>query len=375
MIDLLHVSSPSLLQPMLAAMGGGGAGGVEGTWAGLILFVFVALGFSFLCSVWEAVVLSSTQSYIEAEVASGKASARLMQRLKGNIENAISAILTLNTIAHTVGAAGAGAQAVGIFGNQWFGLISAILTLLILVFSEIIPKTLGAVYWRQLLPFTAYGVQLLIWALLPAVKVFQLLGERLTPSRNEPSVTRSEIAAFARIGQTEGSLRPEETRILQNLFRLSEVAVKEIMTPRIVVFMLDAERTVQEVLAEHRTLTFSRIPVTSEGADNIDRFVLRFDILKASAEDRHDTRIGDLASPLNSVPANISVLQVLQSLIEQQKHIFKVVDEYGGTAGIVTMEDAIESLLGKEILDESDLVEDMRELARQRQGRRHFQPE
>jgi CBS domain containing-hemolysin-like protein len=357
-----------LALPLLGAIVAGEAGG--GTWTGLLFFILVALGFSFLCSIWEAVVLSTTHSHIEVEVSKGRPAGKIMRRLKGNIENAISAILTLNTIAHTVGAAGAGAQAVGIFGNEWFGVVSAILTLLILVFSEIIPKTLGAVYWKALMPFTAYGVQLLIWLLFPAVKVFQAMSEWMTPRKKRPTVTRSEIKAFARIGREEGSLNADENRILQNLFQLSEVAVAEVMTPRTVVFVLQADDTVGEVARAHPVLTFSRIPVTSGGADEISAMVLRFDILRAVADDCHETRVSELATPIHSVPASVSVSRVLQQFIDRREHIFRVVDEYGSTAGIVTMEDAIESLLGTEILDESDVVEDMRALARDRRGRR-----
>lgn len=357
---------PDLI-PLAAA--GSASADAEGSVAGLLVYMAIALGISFLCSIWEAVVLSTSISYVEVQEETGSRAAVIMRNIKGNVEQAISAILTLNTIAHTLGAAGAGTQATAVFGSEFFGIITAVLTILILVFSEIIPKTLGAIYWKQLMPFTAYGVRGIIFILYPAVWAFNFLGQLLTPSEKEPTITRSELEALADIGEDEGQLEKEEHTILQNLFQLGQVQVSDIMTPRTVVFTLQQDMTVFEVAQKHPLLTHSRIPIYKDSVDEISGFALRYQILTALAEDKDSIRLHKLVLPIHSVPETMSVAKVLQEFTTRGDHIFLVVDEYGGTAGIVTMEDAIESLLGIEIMDESDAVEDMRMLAKQRYER------
>ena len=342
----------------------------EGAIANLIIYVMVALGFSFLCSIWEAVLLSTSFSHIELLVNQRKGAGRIMRRHKQNLEQGISAILTLNTIAHTVGAAGAGAQAAIIFGNKWIGLISAILTLLILVFSEIIPKTLGAFYWKRLVPFTAYGVKVLVWILYPVVWGASGLSRLLTSGRQEPTISRSELEVLAKIAAREGAIEEKEFFIFKNLLRMRRVKVSDIMTPRTVIFMLRQDMTVAEVLASHRILAYSRIPVYKEIMDNVTGFVLRHHILSAAAEDKDQARLLQFARPIHPVPETVDVARVLEEFIRRQEHIFLVINEYGGTEGIITLEDAIESLLGAEITDETDLVADLRELAKQRHSRR-----
>jgi len=343
---------------------------VDGSLGGLLFYISIALFLSFLCSIWEATVLTSSVSYVEMMAEEGKRSGVIMRGIKDNVEKAISAILTLNTIAHTVGAAGAGAQAAAVFGSQWLGVISAVLTLLILIFSEIIPKTLGAVYWKQLLPFTAYGVRALIILLYPAVKAFELLSNLMTPSEKEPTITRSELGILAQIGGDEGTINKEEHLILRNLFRLDKLQVYDIMTPRIVVFMLQEDMSVGELMQDQRLLAHSRIPVYKENPDDVTGFVLRHEILSKVAEDQDSVSLKALRRPIQSIPESTSVAHVLKEFMTQSQHIFLVLDEYGGTAGIITMEDAFESLLGAEITDESDLAQDMRELARQRHSRK-----
>ncbi|MCG8607038.1 CNNM domain-containing protein, partial [bacterium] len=227
----------------------------------LLVYVVIALGFSFLCSIWEAAFLSTSFSHIELLVKRGKRSGILMRHHKQNVEEGISAILTLNTIAHTVGAAGAGAQAAIVFGNKWIGLISAILTLLILVFSEIIPKTIGARYWKQLTPFTAYGINILVRVLYPIVWATRGLSRVIGPKKSEPTVSRAELAILAKISAGEGVLKPEEYTIFENLLRLNRAKVADIMTPRTVVFMLKESMTIAEVRSNHDLLAYSRIPI------------------------------------------------------------------------------------------------------------------
>jgi CBS domain containing-hemolysin-like protein len=289
-----------------------------------------------------------------------------MRDLKANVDRPIAAILTLNTIAHTVGAAGAGAQAAAVFGSQWFGLISAVLTLLILVFSEIIPKTLGAVYWRQLLAFNAYSIRLLVFVLSPLVWVFQRMTDVISGHSETTAITRSELETMAQMGITSGIIAESDYRILKNLLRLDKVQVETIMTPRPVVLAFQQDTTVEEVMSKSSRIPYSRLPIYAENADDIVAFVLRHDILAAAARDEHDRPLKDFKRELISVPETISVAKVMTELINKKHHIALVFDEYGGTAGIITMEDAIESLLGAEITDESDIVEDLRLLAQQR---------
>ena len=352
--------------PYLLAATATGAVAESGSYTVLFFYIGIALGISFLCSVLEAVLLSSSLSHIEITAQNGGRAGKLMRRYKNNIEQAISAILTLNTIAHTVGAAGAGAEAAAIFGSQWIGMISAVLTLLILIFSEIIPKTLGAVYWKQIMPFAAYTIHVLVIALFPLVWMFQKLTSLISPDEREPTVTRSELEILAKVSTEEGALKQGESLILRNLLTLDGVQVQDVMTPRTVIFMLEDTVTVGDVITKHKVMPFSRIPIYKESPDDIQSFVLRYEILQAAAEDRLDVKMSALARHIQSVPETLSVAKALEKFMTDQEHIFLVFDEYGGTAGIITLEDTIESLLGVEITDESDAVTDMQELARKR---------
>ncbi len=353
-----------IITPLLAA--GTGAAVGSGEWSALIFYVLVALGVSFLCSIWEAAMLSTPVSHIELLVQDKSSAGLIMQSLRQNVEHPISAILTLNTIAHTVGAAGAGAEATAIFGSEYFGLISAVLTLLILVFSEIIPKTLGAVYAKQLTPFTAYSLRALLIVFAPAVRAFEFVTRSMRPSEDAPTVTRSELQVMASISAQEGGIQERENRIVENLLKLAEVRVETIMTPRPVVLMFQEDETVGAVMTKHKFLSFSRIPIYGESTDDIKGYVLRHEIYKRAAADEHDLKMNDIARSLDVVPETNSVAQVLEAFIAKQEHIFLVFDEYGGTAGLITLEDTVETLLGIEIMDESDSVKDLRKLAQRR---------
>ncbi len=354
--------TPSLIPILAAATGAEGSG----EWTALIFYITLALGISFLCSIWEAAMLSTPVSHIELLARQGNKAGSIMQGLRQNVEHPISAILTLNTIAHTVGAAGAGAEATAIFGSEFFGVISAVLTLLILVFSEIIPKTLGAVYAKPLTPFTAYSLRALLWLLKPAVFAFEFVTRSMRPSEEAPTVTRSELQVMARISAEEGGIRERENRIVANLLQLADVQVETIMTPRTVMVMFQESQTIAAIISGQAVLPFSRIPVYGESADDIKGYVLRHDIYKRATADDSDVQLSDIVRPLDVVPETNSVAQVLDDFIAKQEHIFLVIDEYGGTAGLITMEDAVETLLGIEILDESDPVADLRQLARRR---------
>jgi CBS domain containing-hemolysin-like protein len=338
----------------------------NGSVAGLLLFIGIALSISFLCSILEAVLLSTSLSHVELTAQTGSRAGRIMRRHKQNVDQPISAILTLNTIAHTVGAAGAGAQAAAVFGNEWIGVISAILTLLILVFSEIIPKTLGAIYWKQLMPASAFIIQGLIISLYPAVWAFQKLTQMMGSQNHAPRITRSELEVLAQVSRAEGALQEKESSILRNLLRLGRVQVEDIMTPRTVVLAFQKDMTVSEAIGKHAVLPYSRIPLYDKTADDISSFILRYDLLKEAAEDNDAKPLHEFSRPVHVVPGSLSVAEVLEVFMSRREHMLLVLDEYGGTAGIITLEDAIEALLGSEIIDESDIVADMRELARQR---------
>ena len=347
-----------------------------GSVIGLAIFVTIALGVSFLCSILEAVLLSTSASYLEVAIQQGSKAALKMrdQKDKEHIDRSISAILTLNTIAHTVGAAGAGAEAAAIFESVPIGVIGAVLTFLILVVSEIIPKTLGVVYWKLLMPASAYAISWLVIVLFPVVWSLQWLTELLKPKTEEPTVTRSELEIMARLGHEEGTIGEREKEVVHNVLRhIREKQATDILTPRTVLTALKASQTVGAV-AQGPPLKFSRIPIFEGDHDQIAKFVLRHDIFEAAATGREQVALEEISRPLKTVPATISVAKLLEMFVNQREHIFLVVDEYGGTEGIVTLEDAIESLLGAEIIDESDPATDMQEMARRQAARRRRTP-
>ena len=328
----------------------------------LVLYLLLALGVSFLCSLTESGLLSLSHARVAVLAKAGRSSGRILERMKENIERPLAAILTLNTVAHTIGAAGVGAEAYVIFGSEWVAVTSVVLTVLILVFSEIIPKTLGVVYAGQLAPFTAYTITGMIYLSYPLVVVFQALS-RMLGRGHEQKLTREEFALIAELGQTEGALHEKEYRIIRNLLRLRKVRVCDVMTPRTVVFMLQKDQTVRQVLDQHRPLRFSRVPIYGEGPDDIAGLVLRHALSSALQDGRGTCALAELAGPVHAVPESAHLDLVLDEFMRRREHLFLAVDEHGGTAGIVTLEDAIETLLGTEIVDETDPVVDMRELA------------
>lgn len=330
----------------------------------LILFVALAIGVSFLCSILEAVLLSVTPSYMAVLENDRPALAARLARLKADIDRPLAAILTLNTIAHTVGAAGAGAQAAVVFGNASLGIFSAVLTFLILVLSEIIPKTIGATYWRALVPAVSRILPPLILILWPLVKMSQLLTKLLSGDEKNPQVSREELSALATVGEREGIVDASESRILQNLLRLDALTVTDIMTPRTVVHALPQDTTIGALLEDLEGMRFSRIPIYDQTIDQVTGFVLKTEILIRAVRDEHDTAILNLRRDLTHVKATMHLRELFDHLLQFDHHIALVVDEFGGTAGIVTLEDVVETLLGLEIVDEADTIEDLQALAR-----------
>jgi CBS domain containing-hemolysin-like protein len=330
----------------------------------LLTYAGVALGFSFFCSLAEAVLLSMTPFYVQSLVREGHRSARLLDSLSTNLDQPLAAILSLNTIAHTVGAVGVGAEAARVFGSAYVGLASAVLTLLILVLSEIIPKTIGATWWRRLAPGIAPSVWILVKLLWPLVVLSEKLTRLISRGRSITRFRREELAAMAEVGAEEGALLPKELRIVKSLVRFRTVRPEDVMTPRTVMFTLDGSCTVSEVMTRHPEISFSRIPLYENDPDKLTSMLLKADLYLASGHDRHDTRISELARPLTTVPTSISLMALFERLLDEGQHIAVLLDEYGGVAGLVTLEDVIETLLGLEIVDELDTTEDLQEHAR-----------
>jgi CBS domain containing-hemolysin-like protein len=331
----------------------------------LVTYVLLALGFSFFCSVAEAVLLSITPSYIEGQKEKRPNRAALLKRLRqDNVDQSLAAILTLNTIAHTVGAIGAGAKATVIFGSAWFGLFSAGFTLMILFLSEIVPKTIGAVYWSKLVGPTSLFVNTLVVFLFPIVWISERMTKFISREKDMHIFSRDEFIAMASVGVKTGQIRSKESRIIQNLFLFESLKVADIMTPRTVISALPESMKIIDSLKQVVQTPFSRIPVYRTNIDDITGFVLKDDVLILTAQKRGDDKLITLKREILSVPESVSLTDLLERFLKDRKHIAIVVNEYGGTDGLVTLEDLIETLMGMEIMDETDDVEDMRALAR-----------
>ena len=332
----------------------------------LLVYLFLALFTSLLCSVMEAVLLSTPLSYLRSRLENGDKSAAAMLKQKEDIDKPLSAILSLNTIAHTVGAAGVGAQATIVFGEAYFGIVSAVLTILILVFTEIIPKTLGANYSKELVGVSAQVINGMILLTYPLVMVSSVLTRLLSRDKSELTTSREEVSALARIGTEEGIFAENENRIIQNLIKLKNIKVYEIMTPRVVVVTALEEMTLQDFLKNKAFLHFSRIPIYKTNRDNITGYVFRAMVFEKLAEDQFDLKLKDMKRDILTFPRSVTLFNAWDEMLAKREHIALVVDEYGGMDGILTLEDVIESLLGFEIIDEKDTVDDMQQYALER---------
>jgi CBS domain containing-hemolysin-like protein len=337
----------------------------------LVSYILLALVFSFLCSVAEAVLLSITPSYVAGLRDRKPKLSALLKRLKqDNVDQSLAAILTLNTIAHTVGAIGSGSKATVVFGSAWFGLFSAVMTLMILFLSEIIPKTIGAVYWRNLAGLTAQFIRGLILSLYPLIWVSEVLTRLIARGKSAHVFSREEFIAMAGIGERAGKIDQHESRIIQNLFRFDSLTAGDIMTPRTVISGFPQGMSVAEALDAKPSVTFSRLPLYQADLDHVTGFILKDDLLNSKAQDRGDVKLETLKREIKTVLGNMSLSNLLEFLLEKRQHIALVIDEYGGTKGLVTTEDVVETLLGMEIVDEMDRVEDMQVLARQQWAKR-----
>jgi len=330
----------------------------------LITFAAIALGISFLCSMLEASLLSIPSSHVAMLVERGSRFGRPLQEMKDRVDRPLAAILTLNTIAHTVGATGVGAEAARLYGHASVGIASAVMTVLILVLSEIIPKTLGAVNAKSLAGFTVITTRLMMIITYPIIVVLQWMSRLLGQQRQKEVLTRGEIIAAVRLGRQAGSLNTREYRTASNLMSLHMIKVSEILTPRTVLMALPEKRTVDQVIKEYSLPQHSRIPVYRETVDDVTGYITRYELMDAYRSGRGDTTLSEFTRPIQVVPEQASVSDALDIMLKNREHILLVVDEYGGVEGIVTLEDVIETLLGVEIVDESDTTADLQELAR-----------
>lgn len=330
----------------------------------LITYLCVAIGFSFYCSIAEAVLLSITPSFIETLKKSKPRDAKRLRELKENVDRPLAAILSLNTIAHTIGAAGVGAQAAVLWGSGSLAIVSAVMTLLILFLSEIIPKTIGALYWRRLGPVVSRTVVWLMWIMFPLVWLSERLTKVISGGKSHHTLTREELGAMAEIGAQQGVLEESESRIFRALMRFPQIRVSDIMTPRVVVLAFPETQTVGEVLDAHPDMRVSRLPIFEDRLDKASGFVMRTDLLLARSRGEDDKPLSELRRDLARVPDTASAQTAFDTLLGDRQHIALVVDQYGSAVGIVTLEDVIETLLGLEIVDEHDEQVDMQVFAR-----------
>lgn len=337
----------------------------------LIGFVLLSVLVSFVCSVSEAALLTMTPSYVASIAEENPKKSAMLKEVKiDKIDQSIAAILTLNTVAHTVGSLGAGAQATIVFGSQWFGVFSAVMTLIILIGSEIIPKTLGTVHWRTLSGPVAYFVKAIIFLLYPLIWFSEKLTKLLTRGKKAHTFSRNEFAALASVGEQSGQIDPLESRIIRNLLAFGAIKVEDIMTPRSVMHAFDQSITVAELLANRPKLMFSRLPIYDEDLDKVTGFVLKSDILLAKANNHMDKPLESYKREITFVFSKMKLFDLLDLMLNSRIHIAITVGEYGEVKGLVTLEDVLETLLGLEIVDEVDRVEDMQALARQMMQRR-----
>ncbi|GAB1465077.1 CNNM domain-containing protein [Aliarcobacter cryaerophilus] len=333
----------------------------------LVTYLLLTLILSFMCSLLEATLLSSTSSYIESLDKKGYSpkTVDLAKDVKQNIDKSISSILTLNTFANTMGAAGVGAQAAIIFGSNWQAVIAFILTLMVLFISEIFPKTLGAIYWRKFIVPAVYIISFMVKITYPFIFIATFITNTLQKGRkNEVNFSKDEIITIVDMSEKEGVLQAKESILIKNLFKLKNIKAKDIMTPRTVVFAFDSKTTLKEALLNDNLYVYSRIPVYNESIDDIAGVVFKQTILEKRVKKKKKTLLKDIMVPVHKVPENISVSTLFDMFIRMKMHLFIVQDEYGQTSGVVTLEDALETLLGIEIVDEMDQVTDMQEFAK-----------
>ena len=331
----------------------------------LLLYLLGAMAISFLCSLLESVLMSTPISYITMKEDEGDRNAVLFAKLKDNPDRPLTAILSLNTIANTVGAAGVGQQATLLFGNQWFGLVSAIMTLLILIFSEIVPKTIGSYHWKDLtwLSRIMKGLMVLLY---PLVWIVEKVREPLAGDEPDTTISREEVSAMANIGEEEGVIDNSENKVIQNIIKLDDIKAYDVMTPRVVAAIAPESMTLKQFYKQEDLSHYSRIPVYSDSPEFITGYIMRYDVLENLAEDKFDTRLKSIKRKIAAFHEETSVSDIWESLLKTKDQIALIIDDYGCFQGIITLEDIIETILGMEIIDENDTITDMQQYARER---------
>ena len=330
----------------------------------LFTFLFFALSVSFLCSIAESVLLSISLSFVKTREAQGNKSSVLLKKFKDDISRPLSSILTFNTIANVVGAAGVGAQATSIWGEAYFGIISAVLTIMILILSEIIPKSIGARYWRRLAIPVVMIVNVMIIIMYPVVWISEGISKLISANMPQEKISREEVAALTDIGLEEGIFAESESKTIKNLIRSRYIKANEVMTPRTVVVSIQEDLCLRDFLAIPQVERFSRFPLYDKNSDNITGYVLKYDITDSLSKGNQDMQIRELRRPVVICFENINIPQLFDILLEKKEQLAVLVDEHGGMSGIVTFEDIIETFFGFEIVDERDAQADMQQLAK-----------
>ena len=334
----------------------------------LIVFFLVSIIFSFLCSIWEAVLLSITPSFTEKKLQEGGDIGRTLEAYKANIDQPLSAILTLNTIAHTAGAIGVGAQAAIIWGTSIISTVAVpvAMTLAILLLSEIVPKTIGANYWQELAGFTVKSLKIIMLFLAPFVFISQIITRTLKKDKDASVFSREDFSAMANLGAKQGVLDKEESTIMRNLMLFESVLARDVMTPRTVMVAASENMTVREFYDSHPNLRFSRIPIFEDSLDHVTGYVLKNDLLIRLVNKEDSTPLSTIKRDMIAIKENFPIPELFNHFTEKREQVALIIDEFGGTAGLVTLEDVIETLLGLEIVDESDHTVDMQVLARKK---------
>jgi len=331
----------------------------------LLLYFSLAVGISFICSVLEAVLLSVNMSYVSVLEKEKPVVGTLLRLHKTNIHKSIASILILNTIAHTIGAAAVGAQAANLFGNDAVVIISVIMTFAILFLSEIIPKTIGAIYWKELAPISAHTIRIFIWITYPVIVTTLFVTDKISKGKKDAhTLSKDELLESMLLSEDDGVIDEKESDFIENILKLDEVKVKDILTPRSVVFALDETMSIKEVMSTQPAIfKFSRIPIYNQSIEDVTGLVLTKKIFKQAQIDEN-VSLESIKKEMFSINENIPVAKALDMFITKKDHMFLVMDSYDQTEGIVTLEDCVETILGIEIMDESDTTEDMRQLAK-----------
>lgn len=332
----------------------------------LYFYLGIALSVSFLCSILEATLLSTTRAHLYSMVSKKKSYAQKWLDFKENIDKPLSAILALNTIANTIGALGVGSQVTVVFGSRYLGVASGIMTIAILILSEIIPKTLGAKYWRNILPFTAEVLKILTILMMPLVWISHIISRFISPSVRSLSTYREELHALASLAKDEGAFADKDYKVLSNLIFFNEILAEDIMTPRTVVVAVQDTLTLQEIYDNPDNIRFSRIPVYENHIDNAIGFFLKSDLLNAIIEGKGNSPVKDIIRPIYLTHELTPVPVLFEELLARKEHISLIVDSYGGMSGVASMEDIIETFFGIEIMDELDAKTDMQAYAREK---------